>query len=190
MAGLRSSSYGNNNTDSSVINQLCRRVGHYSAIYYHRFDQNFQGNRPNPTQTGGYQGQGRGTNAGNTIQGQFQNTFPILDKSKLSLRGDIKDTPICNIVQTVQAVSCNTGSHRYTNIDSVATQSQVSAVTSSSKVQGLYNEQAEQCYTRRDDTKYHKSDRRMVAADVQVEAADTSWSKCVASHDCRFSSPG
>ncbi|KAL5733896.1 hypothetical protein ACOSP7_031757 [Xanthoceras sorbifolium] len=124
MAGLRSSSYGNNNTDSSVINQqtssasltlssastnfvqsgngrgqqsynrerrgrgrgngrgrgtmcqLCGRVGHYSAIYYHRFDQNFQGNRPNPTQTEGYQGQGRGTNAGNTIQGQFQNTFP------------------------------------------------------------------------------------------------------------------
>ncbi|KAL5800683.1 hypothetical protein ACOSQ3_032315 [Xanthoceras sorbifolium] len=169
MAGLRSSSYGNNNTDSSVINQLCGRVGHYSAIYYHRFDQNFQGNRPNPTQTGGYQGQGRGTNAGNTIQDQFQNTFPR----------DIKDTPTCNIAQTVQAVSCNTGSHRYTNIDSVATQ-----------MQGLYNEQAEQCYTRRDDTKYHKSDRRMVAADVQVEAADTSWSKCVASHDCRFSSPG
>ncbi|KAL5732413.1 hypothetical protein ACOSQ2_032105 [Xanthoceras sorbifolium] len=87
------------------------------------------------------------------------------------------DTPTCNIAQTVQAVSCNTGSHRYT-------------LTSSSKVQGLYNEQAEQCYTRRDDTKYHKSDRRVVAADVQVEAADTSWSKCVASHDCRFSSPG
>ncbi|KAL5799259.1 hypothetical protein ACOSQ4_032143 [Xanthoceras sorbifolium] len=139
MAGLRSSSYGNNNTDSSVINQ------------------------------------------------------PIFGCSfhcPLACLGDIKDTPTCNIAQTVQAVSCNTGSHRYTNIDSVATQSQVSAVTSSSKVQGLYNEQAEQCYTRRDDTKYHKSDRRMVAADVQVEAADTSWSKCVASHHCRFSSPG
>ncbi|KAL5732409.1 hypothetical protein ACOSQ2_032101 [Xanthoceras sorbifolium] len=88
--------------------QLCGRVGHYSAIYYHRFDQNFQGNRPNPTQTGGYQGQGRGTNAGNTIQGH--------------LMGDIKDTPACNIAQTVQTVSCNTSSHRYTNIDSVATQ--------------------------------------------------------------------
>ncbi|KAL5799265.1 hypothetical protein ACOSQ4_032149 [Xanthoceras sorbifolium] len=93
--------------------QLYGRVGRYSAICYHRFDQNFQGNRPNPTQTGGYQGQGRGTNAGNT------------------------DTPTCNIAQTVQAISCNTGSHRYTNIDSVATQSQVSAVTSSSKVQGF-----------------------------------------------------
>ncbi|KAL5856992.1 hypothetical protein ACOSQ3_004450 [Xanthoceras sorbifolium] len=26
--------------------QLCRRSGHYSAICFHRFDQNFQGNRP------------------------------------------------------------------------------------------------------------------------------------------------
>ncbi|KAL5753747.1 hypothetical protein ACOSP7_021967 [Xanthoceras sorbifolium] len=97
--------------------QLCGKVGHYSAIYYHRFDQSFQGNRPNPTQTRGYQGQGRGTNAGNTIQGQFQNTFPN------------------NNLPQNSGGSCNTSSYRYTNIDSVATQSQASAVTSSSKVQ-------------------------------------------------------
>ncbi|KAL5842030.1 hypothetical protein ACOSQ3_012633 [Xanthoceras sorbifolium] len=65
-----------NGRGRGTLCQLCGRVGHYSAICYHRFDQSFQGNRPNPTQTGGYQGQGRGTNAGNTVQGQFQNTFP------------------------------------------------------------------------------------------------------------------
>ncbi|KAL5733909.1 hypothetical protein ACOSP7_031770 [Xanthoceras sorbifolium] len=201
MAGLRSSSYGNNNTDSSIINQK----GEAEAGAMEEEEElcvSFVGELV-ITQPSIIIGLIKISKAIDQILLileaikvkaeapmlgiQFKASFRILFQAIIFLK---TDTPTCNIAQTVQAVSCNTGSHRYTNIDSVATHSQVSAVTSSSKVQGLYNEQAEQCYTRRDDTKYHKSDRRMVAADVQVEAADTSWSKCVASHDCRFSSPG
>ncbi|KAL5783965.1 hypothetical protein ACOSQ2_006357 [Xanthoceras sorbifolium] len=186
MAASRLSSYGNNNTASSVINQLPvveQSVVNNSAASCNTFNScsascncsflctKFANN----------------TKADTSIHTCLSATLPS-SNSDIALwhrklgHPSSRDTPTCNIAQTMQAGSCNTGSYRYTNIDSVATQSLASAVTSSSKVQGLYNEQAEQCYTRRDDTKYHKSDRRVVAADVQVEAA--------ASHDCRFSSPG
>ncbi|KAL5834004.1 hypothetical protein ACOSQ3_017678 [Xanthoceras sorbifolium] len=129
------------------------------------------------------------------IRGLTENVHPFCLSFTLLLL--CVDTPTCNFAQTVQAISCNTSCHNYKNTDSVAVQSQLSAAqaTSSSNVQGLYNEQAEHCNTRRshfnirkDYTKHHKNDTKVAAADIQAEAADT-WSKCVASHDCKFSSP-
>ncbi|KAL5827956.1 hypothetical protein ACOSQ3_019798 [Xanthoceras sorbifolium] len=53
-----------------IIYQLCGKTIHYSVICYSRFDQNFQGFRPQVNQGGGFQGQARGSSGSN-----FQNNF-------------------------------------------------------------------------------------------------------------------
>ncbi|KAL5766826.1 hypothetical protein ACOSP7_017443 [Xanthoceras sorbifolium] len=60
-----------NGRGRGIICQLYGKTGHYSAICYSKFDQNFQGFRPQVNQGGGFQGQARG-NLGNN----FQNNFP------------------------------------------------------------------------------------------------------------------
>ncbi|KAL5776957.1 hypothetical protein ACOSP7_009883 [Xanthoceras sorbifolium] len=42
-----------NGRGRGIVCQLCGRIDHFSAICYHRFDQNFQGNRPNSVNQGG-----------------------------------------------------------------------------------------------------------------------------------------
>ncbi|KAL5843419.1 hypothetical protein ACOSQ4_009377 [Xanthoceras sorbifolium] len=45
-----------NGRGRGIICQLCGKTGHYSVICYSRFDQNFQGFRPQVNQGGGFQG--------------------------------------------------------------------------------------------------------------------------------------
>ncbi|KAL5755822.1 hypothetical protein ACOSQ2_020568 [Xanthoceras sorbifolium] len=81
-----------------IICQLCGKTGHYSAICYSRFDQNFQGFRPQVNQGGEFQGQARGSTGSN-----FQNNFQHQGNYHNNYQG--------NVVQSSGGYQINTGGY-------------------------------------------------------------------------------
>ncbi|KAL5751167.1 hypothetical protein ACOSP7_025770 [Xanthoceras sorbifolium] len=81
-----------------IICQLCGKTGHYSAICYSRFDQNFQGFKPQVNQGGGFQGQARCSTGSN-----FQNNFQHQGNYHNNYQG--------NVVQSSGGYQINTGGY-------------------------------------------------------------------------------
>ncbi|KAL5843241.1 hypothetical protein ACOSQ4_009199 [Xanthoceras sorbifolium] len=81
-----------------IICQLYGKTGYYSAICYSRFDQNFQGFRPQVNQGGGFQGQARGSSGSN-----FQNNFQHQGNYHNNYQG--------NVVQSNSGYQINAGGY-------------------------------------------------------------------------------